>query len=79
METVLGIQSNGIDGAHGGAVFGEKIGIMGKLFGCWHKELSRPFTNRRTSYRSCLNCGALKKFDTENLKTSGPFYYPNVA
>jgi hypothetical protein len=56
--------------------FGEKIGIMGKIFGCWHKQLSRPFSNQRESYRACLNCGARKHFDAENLKTFGPFYYP---
>lgn len=57
-------------------VFGEKIGLIGKLFGCWHKELSRPFTIKNLSYRVCLECGARKRFDTENLKTFGPFYYP---
>jgi hypothetical protein len=57
-------------------VFGEKIGIMGKIFGCWHKQLSRPFTNQKSSYRACLHCGALKRFDAETLKTVGPFYYP---
>lgn len=56
--------------------FGEKIGLMSKIFGCWHKQLSRPFTNRKSSYRVCLNCGARKRFDTDNLKTFGPFYYP---
>lgn len=56
--------------------FGNKIGVMGKIFGCWHKRLSRPFTTRNASYRSCINCGARKKFDTNNLKTTGPFYYP---
>ncbi len=56
--------------------FGEKIGLIGKLFGCWHKNLSRPFTNRKASYRACLNCGARKKFDTKTLETVGPFYYP---
>ena len=56
--------------------FGEKIGIMGKIFGCWHKELSRPFTNQKASYRACLHCGALKRFEPETLKTVGPFYYP---
>lgn len=59
-------------------VFGDKIGIMGKLFGCWHKELSRPFSNQNESYRACLNCGARKQFDAENLKTFGPFYYPPI-
>lgn len=56
--------------------FGEKIGLFGKMFGCWHKELSRPFTSVRESYRVCLDCGARKHFDTETLKTFGPFYYP---
>jgi hypothetical protein len=56
--------------------FGSKIGLIGKLFGCWHKKLSRPFTNRNASYRACLNCGARKGFDTRTLQTIGPFYYP---
>ena len=56
--------------------FGTKIGLIGKLFGCWHKELSRPFTNKKSSYRTCLHCGARKHFDAQNLKTFGPFYYP---
>ena len=59
-----------------GATPGKKIGIIGKLFGCWHKRLSRPFSERNVSYRSCLECGARRKFDTESFKTSGPFYYP---
>jgi hypothetical protein len=56
--------------------FGNKIGLIGKIFGCWHKELSRPFTNRNASYRACLSCGARKHFDTQSLQTAGPFYYP---
>ncbi len=56
--------------------FGDKIGIFSKIFGCWHKQLTRPFTNRKASYRACLNCGARKQFDTENLRTFGTFYYP---
>lgn len=59
-------------------VFGDKIGIMGKIFGCWHKQLSRPFTNQKASYRACLNCGALKPFDTETLRTYGSFHYPPI-
>ncbi len=56
--------------------FGKKIGVFSKLFGCWHKNLSRPFTNKNASYRACLNCGARKKFDAKTLKTSEKFYYP---
>ncbi len=62
---------NRTDGA-----FGQKIGLVAKLFGCWHKDLSRPFTNRRASYRACLHCGARKKFDAKTLQTFGPFYHP---
>ncbi len=58
------------------STYGNKIGFFGKLFGCWHKDLSRPFTTKRTTYRACLECGARRKFDTINFKTSGPYYYP---
>lgn len=56
--------------------FGGKIGIFGQLFGCWHRQLSRPFTNKDGSYRACLSCGARKHYNTEMLKTVGAFYYP---
>ncbi|MFV0389586.1 MAG: hypothetical protein ACK5NT_12620 [Pyrinomonadaceae bacterium] len=56
--------------------FGQRIGILAKLFGCWHKNLSRPFSNRSASYRACLQCGARKRFDSNSLVTSGPFFYP---
>ena len=59
--------------------FGERIGIFAKLFGCWHKELSRPFTGSGASYRVCLDCGARKRFDAASFRTSGPFYYPPRA
>lgn len=57
-------------------LMGKKIGVFGKLFGCWHKQLSRPMTRKSLSYRSCLDCGARRKFDTESFKTLGPFFYP---
>ena len=56
--------------------FGKKIGLLATIFGCWHKELTRPFTNKKDSYRSCLNCGARKEFDIQSFKTLGTFYYP---
>ena len=55
---------------------GTKIGLLGKLFGCWHKDLSRPFKDIGGSYRACTECGARTKFDTESFKTLGKFYYP---
>lgn len=59
-----------------GNFFGRKIGLIGRLFGCNHRDLSRPFTREKVSYRSCLGCGARKKFDAESLVTYGSFYYP---
>ena len=57
-------------------VFGGKIGLFGALFGCWHKQLSRPFTIGRDSYCACLQCGARKQFDTQTLQMFGSFHYP---
>lgn len=59
--------------------FGKRIGLIGSLFGCWHKEISRPFTIGNNSYRACLHCGARKHFDPKILKTYGSFHYPPAA
>ncbi len=56
--------------------FGNRIGLIASLFGCWHKRLTRPFTSDKNSYMACLECGARRKFDTQNFKTSRAFYYP---
>lgn len=56
--------------------FGNRIGLIASLFGCWHKRLTRPFTTNKHSYRACLECGARQKFDSKNFKTSRAFYYP---
>ena len=60
-------------------VFGDKVGLMGKIFGCGHGNISRPFIQDGTSYRSCLSCGARKQFNPETLETFGDFYYPPVV
>lgn len=57
-------------------VFGRKIGLLGRLFGCYHKNLSRPFSESGVSYRSCLACGARKRFDSKSLRTFRSYYYP---
>lgn len=56
--------------------FGEKIGLFSQIFGCWHKEISRPFTVGSESYCACLHCGARQHFDSKNLTTYGSFHYP---
>ena len=57
-------------------VFGEKVGLMGKIFGCGHEELSRPFSRNGVGFRACLRCGARKHFDPNTWTTAGSFYYP---
>ena len=59
-------------------VFGEQVGLLGKIFGCGHENLSRPFSYGRAAYRSCLQCGVRKQFNTETLETFGKFYCPPV-
>ena len=58
---------------------GREIGILGRIFGCQHNDLGRPFKDLRSSYRACTGCGARKRFDTESFKTLGNFYYPPSA
>ncbi|MDQ3322211.1 MAG: hypothetical protein M3525_07255 [Acidobacteriota bacterium] len=60
-------------------LFAKKVGLIGKLFGCGHGELSRPFSQGKIGYRSCLKCGAIKQFNLETLETFGGFYYPSVV
>jgi hypothetical protein len=60
-------------------VFGQKVGLMTTLFGCWHNNISRPFVNGKIAYRSCLQCGARKHFNPETLKTDKNFYFPPAA
>ena len=58
--------------------FGKKVGLLWKMFGCGHEKLSRPISRGKIGYRSCLQCGALKPFDTVTLQTFNDFYYPPV-
>jgi hypothetical protein len=58
--------------------FGEKVGLLSKIFGCGHQDLSRPFSNGKQGYRVCLQCGARKQFNAETLETFGSFYFAPV-
>jgi hypothetical protein len=57
-------------------VFGRKMNLVSKLFGCWHGNISRPFAEGKTAYRSCLRCGARKQFNPETLETKRHYYFP---
>ena len=53
-----------------------KIGEwMARVFGCWHTEMSRPFSHQGHAYRVCVNCGAQRRFNLGNSKMQGDFYY----
>lgn len=60
-------------------VFGKKINLVTKLFGCWHTNISRPFVSGKVGYRSCLQCGARKHFNPETLQTDKSFYFPPIG
>ena len=56
--------------------FRAKIGAwLSRLFGCWHRELSRPFSHKGQAYRACLSCGARRQFNLESWEMQGDFYY----
>lgn len=49
---------------------------VARVFGCWHVNMSRPFTRDGETYRACVECGARRRFDTERWETVGPYYHP---
>ena len=48
--------------------------LVSGLFGCWHSELSRPFTFEGESYRMCLRCGARRRFVPATWTSVGTYY-----
>lgn len=46
-----------------------------RVFGCWHTDMSRPFTHNGESYRTCLDCGARRQFDSARWEMIGAYYY----
>jgi hypothetical protein len=47
-----------------------------RIFGCWHINMSRPFSRGNETYRTCVACGARRRFDLEQWEMVGSFYYP---
>ena len=54
---------------------GKVSGLLGRVFGCWHKQMSRPFSSDGQTYRACLNCGARRSFNLARWEMRGDFYY----
>jgi len=52
------------------------IGILRRAFGCWHLQMSLPFTRDNETYRTCVSCGARRRFDLAQWAMVGDFYHP---
>ena len=48
---------------------------IGRVFGCRHKDMSRPFSSEGQTYRACTNCGARRSFSLGTWEMRGDFYY----
>jgi len=53
-------------------------GWLDGIFGCSHKDMSRPFSRDGETYRVCLACGARRQFVESTWESTGPFYYGAV-
>jgi hypothetical protein len=50
--------------------------VFRRVLGCWHRRMSLPFTRGNETYRTCVDCGARRRFDVEQWRMVGPFYRP---
>jgi hypothetical protein len=41
--------------------------VLEFVFGCWHRNLSRPFTLSGWTYEVCLNCGQKFAYDRAEI------------
>jgi hypothetical protein len=57
------------------ALAGKISNFVTRVFGCWHGELSRPFSREGRAYRTCLSCGAQRQFNLGNWEMQGKFFY----
>jgi hypothetical protein len=48
---------------------------LSELFGCPHKQMSRPFSRHGETFRVCITCGARRQFNAKTWNSVGPFYY----
>jgi hypothetical protein len=48
--------------------------LIARIFSCWHRRMSRPFTRDGLTYRVCLRCGVQRRFDLDQWTTKGHYY-----
>ncbi len=49
--------------------------LFSGIFGCAHRDMSRPFSRHGETYRVCISCGAHRQFDWQTWNSTGPYYY----
>lgn len=79
METAItgiNFENKSTENKSNNEVFGKSVGIMSRVFGCWHRRMSRPVTTKNTTYRFCPSCGIRRAYDIKEFKFKGKFYYP---
>jgi|KBSSwiStaDraftv2_1062776.scaffolds.fasta_scaffold172657_2 hypothetical protein len=59
------------------ALTGKFTSFVARVFGCWHADLSRPFSREGRAYRTCLSCGAQRQFSLRDWEMHGKFFYSN--
>jgi hypothetical protein len=75
MQSQLTIVNTNIATVPSRSILQRIVGWITSLFGCWHLEMSRPFSHHGQAYRSCLNCGAQRRFNLKNWEMQGSYYY----
>jgi hypothetical protein len=58
-----------------GGFFARVGAWLTRLFGCKHRQMSRPFSSQGQTYRSCISCGARRQFNLGRWEMQGDFYY----
>ncbi len=48
---------------------------LSEIFGCQHREMSRPFSRHGETIRVCLGCGGRRRFDEQKWQMDGAYYY----
>lgn len=60
-------------------IFGERVGLFARVFGCRHYRMSRPVTTDSITYQYCSECGIRRKYDAVTFKPAKELYYPASA
>ena len=50
-----------------------------RLVSCRHRQMGRPFTRDRHTYRSCTKCGTRREFDLETWTMKGRYHQEAVG